>query len=254
MRVLVAFIGISFLLLSCGGKMVEERREDVSLSNQKALAVASLRRGNLQQAVEDIKKAEGINDRDPDVHLIKGVIYFALKDYKESEASYKRAIELKPDYSEARYNLCGLYLTLDNLDRAIEQCSKAASDVVYKSRVNALTSLGTAYFRKGDTNKAKEYYEQALQLNPAFVYTHNELGKLYLATGKEEEAIEEFKKAIDGYNLYDEAYYNLGLAYLKIGKTADACQSFKRVVEVSPTSAFGVNAKSYVSSLCVDIK
>jgi Tfp pilus assembly protein PilF len=252
MRISIWVLAISLLCLSaCGGeKRVEESREDRSLSDQKALSVASLRRGNFQQAVEDINKAEEINPKDPDVHLIKGVIYFALKDYKQAEASYRRAIELKPDYSEARYNLCGLYLTTGNLDGAIDQCSKAASDVVYKSRVNALTSLGTAYFRKGDIDKAKTYYEQALQINPAFVFTHNELGKLYMATGKQQEAIEEFKRAVEGYDLYDEAHYNLALAYLKVGKREEACESFQKVAKISPNSALGVNARSYMSSMC----
>jgi Tfp pilus assembly protein PilF len=250
MRILIFFLGISFLISSCGGRKVEERREETLLSDQKALAVASLRRGNLQQAVTDINKAEEMNKNDPDVHLIKGLIYFALKDYAQAEASYKKAIQIKPDYSEARFNLCNLYFTLSNLDGAIEQCSKAASDPVYKSRVNALTLLGTVYFRKGDVDRAKSYYDQALQINPAFVYTHNELGKLYMATGKEEEAIKEFKIAVDGFNLYDEAYYNLGLAYLKVGKTTDACLSFSRVVEISPNSVLGLNSKSYLSTVC----
>jgi Tfp pilus assembly protein PilF len=250
MRILILFLGISCLFSSCAQKRIEERREETLLSDQKALAVASLRRGNFQQAVSDINKAEEMDRNDPDVHLIKGVIYFALKDYTQAEASYKRAIELKPDYSEARFNLCSLYLTVSNLDGAIEQCSKAASDPVYKLRVNAITSLGTAYFRKGDMNRAEEYYDQALQINPAFVYAHNELGKLYLASGKEEEAIKEFKIAVDGFNLYDEAYYNLGLAYLKVGKKTDACQSFNRVVEISPNSVLGLNSKSYLSTVC----
>ncbi|MGH7808278.1 MAG: tetratricopeptide repeat protein, partial [Thermodesulfobacteriota bacterium] len=107
-----------------------------------------------------------------------------------------------------------------------------------------------AYFRKGDIDKAKEYYEQALQINPAFVFTHNELGKLYMATGKQQEGIEEFKRAVEGYDLYDEAHYNLALAYLKVGKREEACESFQKVSKISPNSALGVNARSYMSSMC----
>lgn len=248
--ILVLVISLLFFSACGGGKRVEENREDRSLSDQKGLAVASYYRGNFQQAVEDIKKAEEINPNDPEVHLIRGAIYLKVKDYNQSEVSYKRAVELKPDYSEARFNLCGLYLTTGNLDGAIEQCSKAASDVVYKLRVNAITSLGTAYFRKGDINKAKGYYEQALQLNPAFVFTHNELGKLYMATGKEQEAIEEFRRAVEGYDLYDDAHYNLALAYLKVEKREKACESFEKVAQISPNSVLGLKAKSYTDSLC----
>jgi len=252
MKIYILLLAIAVLSLTAcgGGRTVDEKREELSLGDQKALAVASWRRGNFQQAVEDIKKAEEINPNDPDVHLIKGVIYFAVKDYKQSEVFFQRAVELKPDYSEARFNLCSLYLTTGNVDGAVEQCSKAASDVVYKQRVNAITLLGTAYFRKGDINKAKGYYEQALQLNPAFVFTHNELGKLYMATGQEKEAIEEFRRAVEGYDQYDEAHYNLALAYLKVGKIENACQSFSKTAQISPNSVFGVNAKSYINSLC----
>lgn len=249
MRAFILFLTILFLLLSCGGKEVKSNKEK-TLNDQKGLATASLFRGNFPQALIDIREAEKINGRDPEVYNIEGLIYFGLKEYKEAEKSYEKAIKLKSDYSEARYNLCGLYLILDQLDNAIEQCTKAASDLVFRRREKAFTSLGVAYFRKGDIERAIECYQKSLDINPAFVYTHNELGKLYMSTGKEGEAIEEFKKAVNGYSLYDEAHYNLGLAYLKVGKVDDACASFKKVTEISPESASGVNAKSYLTSLC----
>jgi Tfp pilus assembly protein PilF len=250
MRTFVLSLTICFLALSCGGKEVKENSKEKLLSDQKALAIASLYRKNFQQAMADIQEAEKINDDDPEVHNIKGLIYFGLRDYKDAEKSYKKAIKLKSDYSEARYNLCGLYITFDKWDDAAEQCDKAASDLLYRSRDKAFTSLGVAYFRKGDIDKAKECYQKALEINPALVYTHNELGKLYMSTGKEREAIEEFRKAVNGYDLYDEAHYNLGLAYLKVGKIEDACASFRKVTEISPESSLGVNAKSYLTSLC----
>ena len=110
-----------------------------------------------------------MDDEDPEVHNIKGLIYFALKEYGEAEKSYKEAIEIKSDYSEARYNLCGLYLTLDQWDKAIDECSIAVSDVLYRSRDKAFTSLGVAYFRKGDFDKAKECYQKSLEVNPGKV-------------------------------------------------------------------------------------
>ncbi len=251
MRLYILSLTICFLVSSCVGKgFGDNSKRQKILSDQKNLAMASLLRRNFQQAIVDIKEAEKIDDHDPEVYNIKGLIYFGLKDYKEAEKYYNRAIKLKSDYSEARYNLCGLYLTLDRLDEAIEQCDIATSDLLYKSRDKAFTSIGVAYFRKGDVDKAKEYYKKALEINPAFVYTHNELGKLYISIGQEKEGIDEFKKAISGYDLYDEAYYNLGLAYLKIGKIGSACASFKKVTEISPDSSLGVNAKDYLTSLC----
>ena len=238
------------LLLSCGGKETVKEGGKGQIEDQKSLAIASIYRRNFPQALVDIQIAEEINDEDAEVHLIKGLIFLGLKDYNQAEASFKRSIGINSKYSEARYNLCVLYLKVEKFDLAIEQCSLASSDILYRSRDKAFTSLGVAYFRKGQIEKAMESYNKALQLNPAFVYTHNELGKLYMSTGKHELAIEEFKRAVIGYEFYDEALYNLGVAYLQMGQAREACDAFTRVVEISSWSEYGVNAKNYLKSLC----
>lgn len=258
MKRLAICLVISFLALSCATKQAVETAkppnqvESQNVSDKKALAIAALLRGNHRQAVDEIEAAKSINRGDPEIYNIEGLIYFSLKQYDQAEGYYEKAIELNPNYSEARNNLCGLYLAAGKWDAAIEQCSKAASDVFYKSREKALTNLGVVYFKKGDIDKAKENYQKALEINPAFAYTHNELGKLHMATGNDLQAIGEFRKAINSFDKYDEAHFNLALAYLRTGKRESACESFKKVVEISPESALGVDAKGYLSSLCAD--
>jgi len=241
---------VILLLISCTAKRPAKTEQDKSVTDQKSLAVASIYRRNFQQALEDIDAAEKMDKKDPEIPLIKGVIFFGLKEYNQAEGFYEKSLKLKSDYSEARYNLCVLYVKTDRFDEAIEECSLASSDILYRSRDKAFTTLGVAYFKKGDLDRAKEYYEKALEINPAFVYTHNELGKLYMSIGEYQLAAEEFKKAVFGYELYDEAIYNLGIAYLKLGLTVEACESLKRVVEISSSSEYGLNARSYVNSLC----
>jgi len=226
--------------------------KDTEFTNSKALAVASVKRGNFPQALIDLEAAERIDDKDPEVYLIKGVIYYGLKDSKLAEENYLKSIKLDSNYTEAYYNLCGLYLFEGRNDEAIEQCSIASADSSYKARASALTNLGIAYFRKGDVNKAKQYYDKALEINPAYVYTHNELGKLYTSIGKEQDAIQEFKQAISGYPEYAEAHFNLGVVYLKEGNKNQACYSFRKVVELSPNSSMGVNANKYLNSVCLN--
>ncbi|HEX3033829.1 MAG TPA: tetratricopeptide repeat protein [Thermodesulfobacteriota bacterium] len=258
MKILAVCLIISFLALSCATKQVEETAKPTNqagiqnVSDKKALAIAAFYRGNHKQAIDEIEEAKKINKNDPEIYDIEGSIYLSLKQYDQAESSYKKAIELNSNFSRARHNLCGLYLMFGKWDAAIEQCSKAASDIFSEFRENDLTSLGVAYFKKGDIDKAKEYYLKALEIKPAFPYTHNELGKLYMSIGKDLEAIEEFRKAINGFDRYDEAHYNLALAYLRTGKREAACESFKKVVEISPESALGVDAKGYLSSLCVN--
>ncbi|MGI9533927.1 MAG: tetratricopeptide repeat protein [Thermodesulfobacteriota bacterium] len=262
MKKLIILLFLPLLIVSCYSRGNKSSAGDYSsppphkldketeLSNQKQLAIASVRRGNFQQAIKDIAPAEEIDDKDPEVYLIKGVIYYGLKDNKTAEENYLYSLKLDSDYTEAHYNLCGLYLVEDKLDQAITECSFAASDPLYRARASALTNLGIAYFRKGDVNKAKQYYDKALEINPAYVYTHNEIGKLFMSIGKEEDAILEFKQAISGFPEYDEAHYNLGVVYLKQQNNLLACHQFNKVVELTPNSQLGLNSKKYLNTVC----
>ncbi len=252
----VLLIALLLFNVSCysttgtGNRGSSNNNEQERLDNQKQMAIASVRRGNFKQALKDIEKAKEIDDDDPGVFFVYGIIYYALKDYDKAEKYYKKAIDENEEYTEARYNLCGLYLKTGENDKAIEQCSHAANDPLYQARASAYTNLGIAYFKKGDINKAKQYYDKALDINPSLVYTHNELGKLYLSIGNEKKAINEFRIAISGFKDYDEAYFNLGTAYLKKGDKLSACHAYKKVVKISPNSEIGINAKNYINTVC----
>lgn len=249
-----AIIILCLLFISCGSKSTTPRGEvkdwEKYVENQKSLAIASYRRGNYKQALLDIEEARSRAKRDPEVYLIKGIIYYGLKDYSQAEELYKKSLDLDDDYLVANFNLCGLYIKLNKPGSAIKYCEKAASDPLYEDRDKALTNLGTAYFMQGNINRAKSYYNKSLEINPMLVYTHNELGKMYLAQGNEVDAIREFKIAVEGYPQYDEAFFNLGLSYLKQGNKPSACSAFSRVVQLTPNSKLGLDARKYIDSVC----
>ncbi len=244
---------VSAMIVSCGGgskKPDVEVDQTKTFENQKALAAASFNRKNFKQALTEIEAAEKINDKDPDVYVIKGLIYVGLQDYLTAEQNYKKALSLRSDDTSAHFNLCGLYLIQKNFDQVISECGLVVADPTYRLRANAYTNMGIAYFNKGDMVKARENYEQALKQYPAFVYAHNGLGMLYMSTGRYGEAAAEFQQAVAGLPTYEEAYYNLGLAYLKLNDSVNACEAFRKVVEISPNSEFGVNSNRYINTVC----
>lgn len=244
------FLFVISLFVGCTGTTKTLPKDNKNLTDQKVLALAALKRRRYKQAVEEIAAAEKIDMTDPEVYLIRGIILFAIQDIEGAEKSYKTAIEYDDNYTEAHFNICGLYLQQKKYDDAIAHCQKAAADRLYKSKDRALTTIGVIYFNKGDLGKAEEYFEESFKVNPALVYTHNELGKLYVAQGKLADAVEEFEIAVTGYPVYDEAHYNLGITYIKLKEIYKACNSFEKVLEISPLSNFGRKSKDYIKSLC----
>ncbi len=249
---LIVFLAFSYSCVKLGATSEKRDQEDQKqLFNQKQLAIASIRRGNYRQAIEDIAIAEKINAQDPEIYVIKGAIYYGLKEYRIAESNYLQALNVDNSYTKARYNLCGLYLVQNRLDEAIKQCSIAGSDILYEAKPSVFTNLGKAYFKKGQIEKAQKYYNKALEINPAYVYTRNELGKLYLSISRENDAVHEFKQAVRGLPEYEEAHFNLGITYLKLGERLLACQQFDKVVSMSPNSKLGIDSAKYLGTICV---
>ena len=229
-----------------------DRSGNSELTNQKTLALASFQRQNFKAALDEIEVARKMDDKDPEVYLIEGLIYFALEDMAKSEELYKHALELDKNYSEANFNLCVLYMNTKKYNDAIDYCSKAAEDRLYSSRYKAYVVMGVAYFNNGNREKAKEYFDKSLAVEPKFFYTHNELGKLHVSYGDLNDAVYEFKQAIQYNPNYPESYYNLGKTYSSMKDIFNACNSFKKVIELSPNSDYGFTARNYVNSYCQD--
>lgn len=229
-----------------------DRSSNTQLNNQKTLALASFQRRNFKNALEEIEVAKKMDDKDPEVYLIEGLINFALEDMAKAEELYKHALNLDKDYSEANFNLCVLYMNTKKYDNAIEHCEKAAEDRMYRSRYKAYTLIGVSYFNKGDREKAKEYFDKSISIEPKFFYTHNELGKLHVSYGNTKDAIYEFNQAIEFNPNYVESHYNIAKLYSSVNDTYNACIAFRKVLELAPNTDYGFTARNYVNSFCID--
>jgi tetratricopeptide (TPR) repeat protein len=111
--------------------------------NDKAMA-------NLQEAV----KTDPLN---PTIHYAVGVNYFTMSNLAEAEKSYLKAIEIKPDYFEANYNLGALYV--NQAATLIDQANKLP--------LSATAEYDALKLQADDVlKKSIPYLEAASQLDP----------------------------------------------------------------------------------------
>ena len=104
--------------------------------------------GSLEATV-DQDSLRAINERIRNCHL-------------EAIENFLRALELDPSLNEAYYPLANSYFETSQYDMAIyyyEQVQKRDPD-----NVQAVIFLGQCYDAKGDRSKAREYYQQAVDM------------------------------------------------------------------------------------------
>ncbi len=161
-------------------------------------AVAKLQAGDFDGAIAAFDAMIAKNPSLAEAHYNKGFALYQKKDYANAEATLKKALEVRPEYSDARVLLSNVYSAQGLKDKAVEVMSSGAS-----------------------TNDPKQLFNLALAL---------------LNSGKNEEAAATFAKveAIDPTNA--EVQYYLGTADLQSGRTDDCIAHLEKYLAMGPKS------------------
>jgi tetratricopeptide (TPR) repeat protein len=110
--------------------------------------------------------------------------------------------------------------------------------------------LGIALRQKGRVDEAITQYQEAVQINPAFVEARNNLGNALLETGKLDEAISHLQKALQINPGYAPAHNNLGNALLQKGNMPEAIAHFQQVMQLKPADPWAKNNLAWILATC----
>jgi type IV pilus assembly protein PilF len=146
----------------------------------------------------------------------------------ESERHYRRALELRPDDSQARLNLAALELDLSHYDEAIALDEQVLQDLHYKSSYLAANNEGWAYYRKGQTEKALSLIKETVRVNPDFCQGYRNLGLIYSDQNQLELAQLELDRMVKKCPDSPQAHYELGRVELKRHQEGPARAAFGR--------------------------
>jgi tetratricopeptide (TPR) repeat protein len=112
----------------------------------------------------------------------------------KAEQAYRRAIELFPEYEDARKNLAVVLIDQKRYAEAIDQC-RAMLELNPES-VSAHTNLGTAYYEEGRLDLALQEYQRVLELEPENVGAMASAGAILAQQGQVDAGIEMLQKAL----------------------------------------------------------
>jgi Flp pilus assembly protein TadD len=159
--------------------------------------VAASRASNPDLAIEKFTAALAVAPACFDCQFNIGVAMMAKKDEKGAEEAWKKAVEMKPDYSEALNALSTLYNNQKRFDEAAAMSAKAASSGGGAARgaggAAPTFTQGIILWYQGKIADAKVKFEETLKANPNHADAHYQLGMALLNEGKLQEAVAEFE-------------------------------------------------------------
>lgn len=121
-------------------------------------------------------------------------------------------------------------------EKALEYLDKAIN--LNPQYAEPYYNRGTVYGRLGQYQRTIDDCSEALRLKPDYVNAYNNRGNAYAALGLYSKAIEDYNTAIRLMPDYIPAYINRGSAYLKSGDEKSACLDAHRACELGNCMAW----------------
>lgn len=158
------------------------RKKEI-LMHYKYIAICHSQKGDFKTGEKICKNAIELYDTSMNA-LVLGDLYNNLAimqmrqlDYKNSIYSYQKALEIAKSMNDEKlqikikFNLCALYTKIRNYDLSIQTNNELLDIITHKEKVDSIfigniyRNLGTAYFKKGNLEKYKNYFDLAYKLH-----------------------------------------------------------------------------------------
>ena len=253
MRIPFTVIKIKLILLSLA-IILSGCAEDRAFKKRQAQAKVDLGKsllaeGNLTAGLNELLKAAELDPNNPETQNELALGYRAMEIYGQAITHFKKAVELRPDFSGAYNNLGTVYLILGEWDRAINCFRNALRNSVYATPHFAHNNLGFAYYKKGEFTKSVENYLKATQVQPSFSRAFHNLGITYEAMNELDKAIKAYKKSIRYAPEDPRSHFNLGKLYIKIKKPSLAIKKFEETIKLDKRNTLAPEAKRMLGKI-----
>ena len=143
---------------------------------------------------------------------------YASNDKIEAQKLAKSVLEKKPEP--------GIYCILGELDNNPDLFYKAL-EITGNKFPRAYRCLGRYYHVNKNIEKAKEFYEKAMSINPSFPDIWFKLGMIYLSEQNFKKGLVAFSKILNNDDSNGEVWGNLGVCFIKLNKFKEASKCFQ---------------------------
>lgn len=166
-------------------------RDPKTLQAYKTMMLVHLEQKQYSLARLIALRASRLDDSDPELFQALGLISLAEKDPGKARVQFKKAVEARPGFLPAHYELARMAFAQEDYQSAEEHLRRIlAAD---GKNPQALLNLGVAYKGMGQLDKAMATYDEVQRLNPDLPELSLNRGIIIGLKGDPERAISSFK-------------------------------------------------------------
>ncbi len=167
----LAYAGLANCYTLIGGAGYTSMSRDTAVERAKAAA----------------RRALALDESLAEAHASLAYVQFRLEwNFRDAEAGFRRAIDLKPGYAKAR-EWYGLYLAIrGRFGEALATMRKA--EELDPLSLSVATGVGRILYFQGKHDEALAQYRRALTLDPLYAEAHFAIGLTYVQLGQYREA------------------------------------------------------------------
>ena len=254
MKFNLGFLSLLFIATACasGGKS-KASAEEKARTYLEAAAAAKVE-GDLTGALQYLNEAEQLDDTLPEMYHLKAIVLNQKRERVLAIQSVRKALELKPKYSDAMNTLGRLLMDDGKVSSTVEAekwLKTAASDLLYRDAWKPRTNLGILQYRRGDDVKALDSLNKAVEASPLHAcVAHYYIGHIRLKAGSFLEAARSYDKATQKFCAgFADAHLAEGVA-LERGREYDKARSkFLEVTKTFPNTSIADQAMNRLKGL-----
>lgn len=186
-----------------------------------AAANQAFDRGEYQKAVDLFAKAIALDAKNAEYHYMQGAAYGELAQRagilkqaalaKKTKAAFEKAVEVDPNFVEARFGLISYYLIAPGfMGGGVDKAEAQAAEIMKRDRLDGHRAWGRIHANQKKMDLARKEYVDAVREQPRNARAHYFLGNFYLREKNWTAALHEYDMAIELDPSFMSTYYFVG--------------------------------------------
>lgn len=187
---------------------------------------------DLPTAVEKLKQAISLSQKDSLLYTKLAGIYTELGAYDRALDAYSKVIELKPDDAFVYISVGSIYETQGKYNEALAAYNKA-TEIFPEYKYNYL-NIANVKYQMQDYKSASETYDKFLNIYPQHREARENIAAAYLMQNLPDKAVNEYSVLYNKNSSVFKDYANYGIALVKTGDYTKGVEMLEQAIERDP--------------------